>query len=193
MHLDLGLSKIGYDKLKLYSEAYNHNLLPCYNTMSKAGDKILPKSVKEKLTLTDRKIIFPTKNLAILTLKEYLDLPEVFKELNFIIKSNPGRDIRTTLLFDTGLDSATGQSDYHQLDSEGNPIDYSSLLTSQFMPLQLLLEIKGKRGQTLSKSSLYINELRHSPYSTRAAFINHVDMAGGGGVYQMSILLHKPY
>ena len=25
------------------------------------------------------------------------------------------------------------------------------------------------------------------------AFINHVDMAGGGGVYQMSMLLHKPY
>ena len=28
--------------------------------------------------------------------------------------------------------------------------------------------------------------------STEGAFINHVDMAGGGG-YQMSILLHKPY
>ena len=25
------------------------------------------------------------------------------------------------------------------------------------------------------------------------AFINHVDMAGGGGVYQMSILLLKSY
>ena len=27
----------------------------------------------------------------------------------------------------------------------------------------------------------------------KGPFINHVDMAGGEGVYQMSILLHKPY
>ena len=29
--------------------------------------------------------------------------------------------------------------------------------------------------------------------TTTGSFINHVDMAGGGGVYQLSILLHKPY
>ena len=118
--------------------------------------------------------MFPTKNLAILTLEEYLDLPEVKSELNFAIQSNPGKIIHTTLLFDSGLDSATGQSDYNQLNSKGEPINYNSLLTSQFMPLQLLLEIKGKRGQTISKSSLYINELRHSPYSTRPIQYNFV-------------------
>ena len=111
--------------------------------------------------------MFPTKDLVILTLEEYLDLPEVKKELNFVIESNPGKNIQTTLLYDSGLDSATGQSDYNQLDSNGKPIDYNSLLTSQFMPLWLFVEVKGNRGQTLSKSTLYMNELRHSPYSIR--------------------------
>ena len=49
MHLDLGLSKISYDKLKFYSDEHKHQLLPCYNTMQTAAEKILPKSIKESL------------------------------------------------------------------------------------------------------------------------------------------------
>ena len=172
MHLDLGLSKISYDKLKKYSEHYGHDLLPCYNTMMTAANNILPKSVKDNLTLTDRHIIFPLKDLALNTLEEYLEFDSVQDEIQFAIENNPGKDIHTTLIYDSGLDSATGQSDYNQLDSNGDPINYNSLLTSQFMPLQLLLEVRGKRGRLVSKTSLYINELRHSPYSIRPLHYN---------------------
>ena len=114
------------------------------------------------------------KDLAINTVEEYLSFESVKSEIEFAIKNNPGKEIHTTLIYDSGLDSATGQSDYNQLDSSGKPINYNSLLTSQFMPLQLILEVKGKRARTISKTSLYINELRHSPYSIRPLQYNYV-------------------
>ena len=64
MHLDLGLSRISYDKLKKYIKTYGYDLLPCYPVMMTAAEQILPKSLKEKLTLTDRNILFPLQGIS---------------------------------------------------------------------------------------------------------------------------------
>ena len=109
MHLDIGLSKSDYNKLKLYSDTYEHYLLPCYDVLLSAANDILPKSLKQKLPITDRNIIFPTKDLAVLTIEQYLDLDIVKKQIESAIQQNPGKNIHTMLIFDTGLDSATGQ------------------------------------------------------------------------------------
>ena len=59
------------------------------------------------MELTDKNISLPVKDMALYTVKDWLELDSVSEIIKWTINTNPNKDIKVKLTFDSGLDGTS--------------------------------------------------------------------------------------
>lgn len=139
-----------YNAFRQIVAEHGAKILPSYDSVFEYKKKLEP----DNIIIDDTKASIPLQDLVNSTSSRLVEIiqPNINETIDYNISNNLLMDtpeIECNLICSWGMDGTTGQSQYHQADSEGNLIEDHSLFVASMTPLKLEIILPGNLSLNL--------------------------------------------
>lgn len=190
------LTVIAYEEIRELTKKYGANIFPCYKTLQSFKKTIEP----DNITVTDTKASVPLKDLTHNTSERLIESIKsgIIETLTYH-NLDQNEELEATLICSWGMDGTTGQSQYHQADSDGNAVKDTALFAASMAALKLTINCANGSeivlwenpapGSAQSNRCIQIEHAKETDAYTTEVYENiqqQIDELGSHGVYLSS-------